>query len=147
MSSLYVITLLSLKKSGARKLLLSVSISRSTNSLQTDYKQTRHVYSRIHCYSPLFSCHVLFLLVLHQLQIMGFNTDLYKNMTEASKRPHGLVSISLLIQVRFLYHNLILLFLLCSIMKKDTSEELADKKKSNSNIRNPHSFKNKTSSY
>ena len=71
-----------------------------------------------------------------QLQIMGFNTDLYKNMSEASKRPHGLVSISLLIQVRILYEHLILLFFFWVLSRKIYKWRIGWQKKSNSNIRN-----------
>lgn len=35
-----------------------------------------------------------------QLQINGYNSDLYRNSSEASKKPNGLVAIALLIQVR-----------------------------------------------
>lgn len=35
-----------------------------------------------------------------QLQIIGYNSDLYQNMTDAQNRANGLVGIALLIQVR-----------------------------------------------
>lgn len=37
---------------------------------------------------------------LSQLQIIGFNSDLYQNMSDASTKANGLVGVALLIQVR-----------------------------------------------
>ena len=34
-----------------------------------------------------------------QVQILGYNADLYDNETTASKSPHGLTAISVLLQV------------------------------------------------
>ena len=34
-----------------------------------------------------------------QVQILGYNSDLYDNETTASKLPHGLTAISVLLQV------------------------------------------------
>ena len=34
-----------------------------------------------------------------KVQLLGYNADLYDNETEASSSPHGMVAISLLLQV------------------------------------------------
>lgn len=51
-----------------------------------------------------FNSESLFYLYDIQLQIQGYNSDLYRNSSEASKKPNGLVSIALLIQVRHFLH-------------------------------------------
>lgn len=38
-------------------------------------------------------------LFLPQIQIIGYNSDLYQTMNEASVKPNGLVGIALLVQV------------------------------------------------
>ena len=38
-------------------------------------------------------------LPFYQVQILGYNADLYDNETTASKSPHGLIAISVLLQV------------------------------------------------
>jgi hypothetical protein len=40
-----------------------------------------------------------FYLLWAQIQILGYNSELYQNMSEASNKPNGVVGIALLIQV------------------------------------------------
>lgn len=48
------------------------------------------------------------MLLFSQLQLYGFNSQLYRNFTEASTRSQGLVAISLLVQVTLIFHFIIL---------------------------------------
>jgi hypothetical protein len=40
-----------------------------------------------------------FYLLWAQIQILGYNSELYQNMSEASNKPNGVVGVALLIQV------------------------------------------------
>ncbi len=42
-------------------------------------------------------------MMLFQVQILGYNADLYENFTSASAGPNGLVGIAVLIEVGFSY--------------------------------------------